>query len=171
MSTPQVNQNESRLAWILGLNALALLGALGAYLAPLQPNILALQFSFDQASFQSVLASWQPMGVMRYRVHLPIDFGLLICYGAFGYVVSRNTLVFFAFSPRAIRLLRWSMPTAALCDAIENSLHWHLTSGATHFDPMLYPIAGVSTVLKFALLGFFLLSFIAATVRPRRSVG
>jgi hypothetical protein len=144
MSTPQVIQNwknGNRLAWILGLNALALLGALVAYLAPLQPNILALQFSFDQASFQSVLASWQPMGVLRYRIHLPIDFGLLICYGAFGYVVTRNTLVFSGFSPLTRMLVCGSMPTAALCDAIENSLHWHLTSRAAHADSMLYPIA------------------------------
>lgn len=170
MSTPQVIANESRLAWILGLNALALLAALAVYLAPLQPNILALQLSFDQATFQSILATWQPMGVLRYRIHLPIDFGLLICYGAFGYVVTRNTLVFSGFSPMARRLLRWSMPAAALSDAIENSLHWHLTSGAAHLDTMLYPVAGVSSVLKFALLGFFLFSYIAAVVRPRTPV-
>jgi hypothetical protein len=170
MSTPQVTpygDNGNRLAWILGLNALALLVALVGYLASLQPNILALQFSFDQASFQSVLASWQPMGVLRYRIHLPIDFGLLICYGAFGYVVTRNTLVFAGFSPLARMGVCWSMPAAALCDAIENSLHWHLTSRAAHADSLLYPIAGVSSVLKFALLGFFLLSYIAAVVRPR----
>lgn len=170
MTTPQVTQNrqsENRLAWILGLNALALLGALVVYLAPLQPNILVLQFSFDQASFQSVLASWQPMGVLRYRIHLPIDFGLLICYGAFGYVVTRNTGVFSGFSPRARMRVCWSMPAAALCDTIENSLHWHLTSRAAHADSLLYPIAGVSSVLKFALLGGFLLSFIVAAMRPR----
>lgn len=167
MSHPQLIQNENRLAWILGLNTLALLGALVAYLAPLQPSILALQFSFDQTSFQSVLASWKPLGVLRFRTHLPIDFGLLICYGAFGYVVARNTLVFAGFSRLANRLVKWSMPGAALCDTVENLLHWHLTSGVVHADPVLYPIAGVSSVLKFAMLGFFLLSFITALLRPR----
>ncbi len=158
-----------RLAWVLGLSSLALLVALGAYLSPLHPHILALQFTFDQASFQAILAAWKPEGVLRYRAHLPIDCGLLLCYGAFGYVVASQTALFAHFSPIAAGLLRWIVPAAAFCDAVENALHWRLTSGAPPAEPVLYWIAGTSATLKCALLAVFLLAVVLARTRPARA--
>ena len=159
-------RNGQRAAWILGLTSLTLLAALAAYLAPLQPDILALQFTFDQASFQAILAAWKPEGVLRYRSHLPIDFGLLLCYGAFGYVQASKTAIFTKFSPATETLLRWVMPLAALCDAVENSLHWRFTSGVQQAESSLYLVAGISATLKFALLGVFLVSVLVALAKP-----
>lgn len=141
---------QYRAAWALGGASLLLLLALGAYLAPLQPNIVVLQFSFTPAAFAEVLAQWRPEGVLRYRLQLLMDYALLLCYGTFGYVAAR-----------AWRVARWLMPLAALCDALENALHWHLsaplTEGAAHLSPWLYVAAGVSATFKWLLLGAFLL--------------
>lgn len=159
-------RNGQRAAWILGLTSLTLLAALAAYLSPLQPDILALQFTFDQASFQAILEAWKPEGVLRYRSHLPIDYGLLLCYGAFGYVLASKTAIFTKFSPATERWLPWVMPLAALCDAVENSLHWRFTSGLQQAESSLYLVAGISATLKCALLGVFLVSVLIALAKP-----
>ena len=65
--------------------ALALLCALGAYLAPLQPNILALQFAFTPRAFGEVVHQWTGEPLHRYRVHLLVDYALLASYGLFGW--------------------------------------------------------------------------------------
>lgn len=156
------------LPWILGITSLLLLAAEMAYLLPLQPNILALQFTFTPQSFQAVLGAWQPDGVFRYRVHLPVDYGLLVCYGAFGYVLATRTLIFSGFSPLARAWGRWLMPLAALSDAFENALHGYLTShGVVQSAPVLYAAAGCSSLLKWALLALFLVSVVLALVKPR----
>ena len=156
------------LPWILGITSLLLLAAVMVYLSPLQPNVLALQFTFTPQSFQAVLDAWQPEGVFRYRVHLPVDYGLLVCYGAFGYVLATRTLVFAASSPLARAWGRWLMPLAALSDAVENALHGYLTShGGVQPAPVFYAAAGCSSVLKWALLALFLVSVVMALVKPR----
>lgn len=162
-------RNGQRAAWILGLTSLTLLAALAAYLSPLQPDILALQFSFDQASFQAILAAWKPEGVLRYRSHLPIDYGLLLCYGAFGYVLASKTAIFTKFSPATEMLMRWVMPLAALCDGVENSLHWRFTSGVQQADSALYLVSGISSALKCVLLGAFLVSMLIALAKPAQA--
>lgn len=166
--TPSV-PNGRRAAWILGLTSLALLAALGAYLAPLTPHMLALQFTFDSASFQAILEAWKPEGVLRYRAHLPIDFGLLLCYGALGYVLASQTAVFAKMSPTARTLMRWAMPLAAFFDVIEDSLHWRFTSGVQQAESSLYLVAGISSVLKFALLLVFLVGVLRARTKPAQA--
>ena len=59
--------------WTLGIVTLALFVGLGVYLAPLNPNIVTLQFTFSPVAFQAVLDAWGPEGVARYRAHLPVD--------------------------------------------------------------------------------------------------
>lgn len=166
LQTPPSVRNGQRAAWILGLTSLALLAALAAYLSPLQPDILALQFSFNPASFQAILEAWKPEGVLRYRSHLPIDYGLLLCYGAFGFVLASKTAVFTKFSPATQALLSWVMPLAALCDAVEDSLHWRFTSGVQQAESSLYLVAGISATLKWTLLGIFLVSVLVALAKP-----
>lgn len=159
-------RNGQRATWILGLTSLTLLVALAAYLSPLQPSILALQFTFNQPSFQAILAAWKPEGVLLYRSHLPIDFGLLLFYGGFGYVLASKTAVFTPFSPVTGVLLRWLAPLAALCDMVEDALHWRFTSGVPQPDSSLYLVSGISSTLKCALLGVFLLSVLLALAKP-----
>lgn len=156
------------LPWILGITSLLLLAAVIAYLSPLQPSVLALQFTFTPQSFQSVLDAWQSEGVFRFRVHLPVDYGLLVCYGAFGYVLATRTLVFSESSPLVRVWGRWSMPLAALSDGVENALHGYLTGhNVVQPAPVLYAVAGCSSVLKWALLVLFLVSVTRALLKPR----
>lgn len=162
-------RNGQRAAWILGLTSLALLAALGAYLSPLQPSILALQFTFNPQAFYAILETWKPEGVLRYRSHLPIDFGLLLCYGAFGYVLARKTAIFTKFSSATQALLPWVMPLAALSDGVEDSLHWRFTSAAQQLESSLYLVAGISATLKLALLGVFLVSVLVALAKPAQA--
>ena len=80
--------------WLAGGAALALLCALGAYLAPLQPNILALQFAFTPRAFGEVVHQWTGEPLHRFRMHLVADYALLVSYGLFGYLLSTRTQVF-----------------------------------------------------------------------------
>ena len=86
--------------WLAGGAALALLCALGAYLAPLQPNILALQFAFTPRAFGEVVHQWTGEPLHRFRMHLVADYALLVSYGLFGYLLSTRTQVFQAFEGR-----------------------------------------------------------------------
>lgn len=137
-------------AW--GLASLALLIGLGVYLAPLQPNLVALQFTFTPAAFAAVLAAWQPPGVALFRSHLPIDGLLLLSYGMFGCVLTKTTAVFGGFSAAARHKLALLLPLAAFADAGENLLHWLLTAPHAHFVSWIYALAGVFASLKW--LGF-----------------
>jgi hypothetical protein len=157
-----------RWVWFFGLISLALLLALGVYLLPLKPNLVALQFSFDRDSFSTVLSSWQPDGVALFRSHFPVDFVLLTCYGVFGYMLVTRTAVFEGVSPGKVRLLQWMMPAAALGDATENTLHLVLTDGGVHVGAFLYVLAGCSAVLKFVLIGGFLLLGLSRRFISRR---
>ena len=47
-----------RRVWMAGVVALGLLCGLGVYLAPLKPNILALQFAFTPRAFGEVVHQW-----------------------------------------------------------------------------------------------------------------
>ena len=92
-----------------------LFGGLGIYLAPLQPSVVALQFTFTPDAFAQVLQAWGPAGVQRFRTHLPVDGFLLLSYGAAGYLaVTRSRF----FDPLATGLpLRWVallLPLAAV---------------------------------------------------------
>ena len=62
-----------KVVWALGLASVALFMGLGWYLQPLQPNIVALQFTFSPDAFQAVLDAWGAQGVQRFRLHLVID--------------------------------------------------------------------------------------------------
>lgn len=157
-----------RWIWFSGLMSLALLVGMGVYLLPLSPSLVALQFTFDQSAFQVVLAAWQPDGVARFRSHLPVDYGLLVCYGVFGYLLASQTSVFARLSSPVRWLLTWAMPVAAVSDAVENALHYYLTSGAQQVPPLVYLVAGCSATLKSALIGIFLVSALLAWQRKRQ---
>ena len=94
--------------WLAGGAALALLCALGVYLAPLQPNILALQFAFTPRAFGEVVHQWTGEPLHRFRMHLVADYALLVSYGLFGYLLSTRTQVFHAFEGRRQRWVTWT---------------------------------------------------------------
>ncbi|MFY8041292.1 MAG: hypothetical protein ACOVOD_00015 [Rhodoferax sp.] len=145
-------------------------GGLGLYLAPLQPSLVALQFTFTPEAFGQVLQAWGPEGVQRFRNHLPVDGLLLLSYSAAGYLAVTRTRL---FEPLETRLpLQWVallLPLAALCDAGENLLHWWLTGG----DPLSslvgtswYWAAGLCATFKW--LGFVAFAIAALLARLRR---
>lgn len=122
------------LARVLGVAALLLLAGIACYLSPLKPGIIALQFAFTQSSFETVLHAWHPEGVRLYR--------------------SRAARVAAA----------WLLPLAALCDALENVLHLHLTAGRGDVPALLFAGAVICATLKWALLGAFLAIAVHARV-------
>lgn len=146
-----------------------LFGGLGIYLAPLQPSVVALQFTFTPDAFAQVLQAWGPEGVQHFRTHLPVDGFLLLSYGVAGYWAVARTRF---FEPLAKRLpLRWVallLPLAALCDAGENLLHWGLTGDDALAAPAVaawYMAAGLCAAFKWVGVGVFALAALIARLR------
>lgn len=153
--------------WLSGLSALALLAGITWYLAPLQPNILALQLAFSPRAFAEVIHAWSAADLLRYRAHLPYDCLLLACYGSFGYLlVSRSAL--FSAQPAALRnLAMWLLPLAAAGDATENAFHWWLTEVPRFDIAWAYGVAAACAAGKWLLLLGFWLAVLYALDRRR----
>lgn len=154
--------------WMAGVVALGLLCGLGVYLAPLKPNILALQFAFTPRAFGEVVHQWTGEPLHRYRVHLLVDYALLASYGLFGYLLTTHTRMFEAFQGRHRRWLAWTLPLAAVFDAVENSLHLWLTEVPRFGVPLPYLLAALAASAKWLLLFSFGLAVAVALLRGRR---
>lgn len=147
-----------RAVWISGLTALALCAGLAWYLAPLDPGALALQFAFTPRAFGQIIHFWSPADLERYRSHLPVDYALLLAYGAFGYLCATRAHIFAAHAPSFRGVLKWLLPLAAFFDALENALHWWLTEVPRFGVPLLYAVSAGASSLKWLLaLGFGLM--------------
>ncbi len=153
---------------LVGATALALFAGLGLYLAPLDPNILALQFSFTGEAFQAVLERWQAGGVALYRSHFGADFALLAAYGAFGLMAGRAHAAAHGRAGALAHLLTWALPAAAVADAGENLLHLWLTGGARASSDGIYLLSGLAASVKWA--GFVVFVVCALVAWRRRSV-
>lgn len=154
----------TRSVWIAGIATAALLLGLAWYLAPLDPNILALQFAFTPRVFGEIIHAWPAEHLLRYRTHLPFDALLLLCYGAFGYLLESRTAIF-SHLPATVRTwARWALPAAAGFDAIENGLHWWLTAAPRFGVPLPYAISASCSTLKWLLLFAFALTIAYALV-------
>lgn len=156
-----------------GLIALALFVGLAVYLAPLNPSLVALQLSFTQVGFTSILAAWKPQGVALFRTHLPVDGVLLLAYGVFGYTFVNRSNFFGLYSVATRKRLAYLLPAAALADCAENVMHWMLTSpdaaaGSVGMD-WPYALAGGCATLKWLGLTGFGLSFAMAWARRRKA--
>jgi len=140
----------------LGVLALTLFAGIGVHLAPLDPNILHLQFAFRAQAFDAILSQWQPIGVARYRAHLPADFLLLAVYAVFGFRFGRERAPTLTAHPRLALCVTWALPLAAVADATENALHLVLTGGNVPASPVPYLLAGVVASTKWLGIGVFL---------------
>jgi hypothetical protein len=158
-----------RAIWLTGLTALTLLAGLGLYLAPLKPDLVALQFAFSPERFGLILVQWGPEGVALFRSHLPIDGILLLCYGAFGYLLAMRTRIFSNQSKTTIRWLALLMPLAALADSGENLLHWLLTGSQAQMPTWVYALAGLCASLKWVGLVLFTVATVWAVVWRRQT--
>lgn len=157
------NAQGMRAVLALGLATLVLFIAIAVYLLPLEPGIVALQFTFSKAVFTAVTAQWQAGGVALFRSHMPADFVLLVMYATFGWLLgSRWPKV--RFTGWALhRALQWSLPIAALADATENTLHLLLTNGEPIASQLLYPMAGIAASIKWLSILVFVIAVAAAT--------
>lgn len=157
-----------RLVWLCGIAAFLLLVGVAWYLAPLDPNFLALQFAFTPRAFAAVVHRWSPDELARYRAHLPADFVLLGCYGSFGYLLVSRSALFAQYRPGARLAARWTLPLAAAFDATENVLHWWLTEVPRFGIASPYFLAATSASLKWLLLVGFAVAVLRALERAER---
>lgn len=156
-----------RAVWLTGLAALALFAGLAWYLAPLQPNIVTLQFAFTPAAFGAVIHSWPAEHLARYRAHFGADFVLLACYGAFGYLCAARTRLFAALAAGLQRAAKLALPLAAVFDAAENLLHLWLTAVPRFGTDAVYASAALAAGAKWALLLAFAALAVLALRRAR----
>ena len=153
--------------WSLGVAAAVFFAAISWMLAPLDPGVLALQFAATPQAFARVVHAWSAEQLALYRLHLPLDFVLLACYGAFGYLLAVRASLFSAWRPAPRAALRWALPVAAAFDAAENALHAWLTA-APRFDmPLPYAASALCSALKWLLLVGFAITVAVALVRAR----
>ena len=156
-----------KVVWSFGIAAAILFAGLAWMLAPLDPGVLTLQFAFTPQAFASVIHAWSAEQLALYRAHLPFDFLLLGCYGAFGYLLAARSSLFVAWRPAARAAARWCLPAAAGFDAAENILHAWLTS-IPRFDVTLpYFAAALCSALKWLLLCAFALAVARALAQSR----
>jgi len=149
---------------LLALGALTLFTGISLYLLPLEPNLLALQFSFTPNDFQAVIAQWQGEDLQRFKWHFWADFALLLCYGLWGYQWGhRAAWLKHGSYPNA---LAWLLPLAAVSDALENLLQLYLLQQPTA-PAALYALAGMAALLKWLLLTSFALLMVWAWTRRR----
>jgi hypothetical protein len=140
---------------VLAAASALLFVAMALYTSPLEPSIPAIQFTFTESAFRSVLNSWQPTGVARFKAHFAIDFPFLACYGALGYLLSRRTGLFRSVTEQTKSLLAISLPVAAAADAIENALQLYFLYGTAPFVQALYFVAGAAASVKWLLIVVF----------------
>jgi hypothetical protein len=151
--------------WLTGLAALGLIAGLGWYLAPLEPNILVLQFAFTPRAFGEVIHAWPAEHLARFRAHLAVDYALLLCYGAFGLLLATRTQVLAPLPGAVRRRVRWALPLAALFDAAENALQLWLTEVPRFGVPLPYLLAATCASVKWLLLLAFALAVAVALAR------
>ena len=156
-----------KLVWFFGIASAVVFAGLGLMLAPLAPGPLAPQFAFTPRAFAAVIHAWSPEQLVRYRAHLRFDFVLLVCYGAFGFLLAARSSLFAAWRPAARAAARWCLPAAAGFDAAENILHAWLTA-MPRFDVTLpYFAAALCSALKWLLLCAFALAVARALAQAR----
>lgn len=153
---------------LIGTLALALFVAMASYTTPLRPSIPELQFTYSAQAFQDIVAAWPPDGIARFKKHFLIDFPFLLCYGLLGYSIATRTRLCKWCSPRVRSALAHMLPTAASADAVENLLHFYLVSGTAPFPDTLYVLAGIIALLKWLLIGLFVVAGAAALLTHAR---
>lgn len=151
--------------WFTGVSAVTLFAGIAWYLAPLEPNVLVLQFAFTPRAFGEVVHYWSADQLQRFRAHLPADFILLASYGLFGYLLATRTRFFHALPPSLRRWATWALPAAAMFDATENALHWWLTEIPRFGMPLPYLAAATCACVKWLLLVAYALTALGAYAR------
>lgn len=140
---------------IIGMVSVLLFAAMAIYTSSLEPSIPAIQLTFTEKGFRSILNGWTPSQLEIFKRHFLIDYPFLVCYGLLGYVISRRTSLFAKFCPRTRVLLSYSLPIASVADATENSLHLLFIYGTGPFSQGQYFAAGAAASTKWVLVVVF----------------
>lgn len=156
------------LLWLTGGLAVALFAGIALYLAPLKPGVLALQLAFSPRTFGEIVHWWPPEHLARYRAHFPADFALLLCYGAFGWLLATRTGLFAGRSPAWRAWATWAMPLAAVGDAVENLFHLWLTEAPRFGVAWVYAVAALAASIKWGLLLAWATTAFFAAIKPPR---
>ena len=169
----QLNENVSPhmsrmvLLRILGILTALLFVAMVIHAAPLNPSIPTIHFTFSEASFNAVLAQWQPTGVARFKRHFTFDFPFLVSYGFFGYLLCKHTSLTSGLSTSVKSLLTWALPFAAVMDAVENLLHLTFIYAGKGIPAAFYFVAGIAATFKWAVIVAFVIG--AGYIRIRNA--
>ena len=139
----------------LAIFSALLFAAMAIYTWPLKPSIPAIQLTFTENAFKSILSSWKPEGISIFKAHFLIDFPFLVCYGALGYIITKQTKLFSSYKPLAKSMLALSLPLATAADATENSMHLLFLYNAGPFSQAQYFAAGVAASIKWILIIVF----------------
>jgi len=151
---------------ILGIVSALLFSAMALYTFPLTPSIPAIQLTFSESAFRTILTEWTPLQVEIFKRHFLIDYPFLISYGVLGYLISTKTNLFSAYHQPARALLTAMLPVASIADAIENSMHLVFLYGAGPFGQEQYFAAGAAALTKWLLIGGYIGSAGYAKSRP-----
>lgn len=128
--------------------------------APLRPSAFALQATGSARIFGEIVHMWSPAELERYRLHLLIDYGLLLAYGCLGWMLVWRTKLFRHLSRLRQYLVAFMLPLAAVFDVAENSLHWWLTEMPRFGVRHLYQISFACTLMKWLLVFAFAALFL-----------
>jgi hypothetical protein len=149
---------------LLGLAFVISQANLAWLVAPLRPNILALQLAFTATEFWSIIKAWGTPGVALFRSHFAYDLVHPFVYGAFGYFLVANTALFSGLSARARCALQYALPVAAAFDLTENAIHFYLLSQGVGAGEYLVPFSATCSSIKWGLAAVFSLALIAAPI-------
>lgn len=108
----------------------------------IKPYAPLIQFTFSHNQFFSIFNQWTETSKSIFINHFYLDYVFLCCYGYIGF------LSFLKTDSR-----KYIIPTAALCDFTENTLHIFFIKNQNFQNEYLFFISGsVSTIKWFLLL-------------------
>lgn len=150
--------------WVLAFTLLAALSQahLLWLVAPLSPNILAMQLAPDSATYWAIRDAWGPGGLALYRQHFNWDLAHPLIYGAFGYLLAARTPI----APGTAwwqRATRGMLPLAAALDLLENATHLHLLTLPAQTVTPWVAVATALAASKWLLVLLFTLAVLART--------
>ena len=141
--------------WVSGLLAASMWLVMAWQLRVLTPGPIALQLTWDPQTFGRIIHLWSPEDLALYRRFLLVDYGVLLAYGVFGWLLATRTRLFASLSSRLQRLARLCLPLAAALDALENAFHGWLTEMPRFDADLIYQLSALCAALKWGLiLGF-----------------
>jgi hypothetical protein len=139
---------------IVSLSALLFLASqanLARILAPLEPGIFAIQFSFTPEAYWHIIDQWGASGLAIYRGHFLYDYPHLFIYGAFGFLLVSRTSLFAGAGPLIYRTALLALPVASLFDLAENLAQAFLLGEPSGVHSAVIPASATCSLLKWAL--------------------